>query len=161
MYSWIFLRASPWRSWGCCSPAGYGIAWRSGNRPEYENAAALLEEYSMKRIISFFLCILMTAALLAGCGDRKQRTTWIIAVDGDFSPLCAPMRTARLWAWMWSSWTPSPGIRTSGMSCVLGLGHRHECVHLPPGSGSHGQYRQLSGADRRWLVLFPIAFITA
>ena len=44
----------------------------------------------MKRIISFFLCVLMTAALLAGCGDRKQRTTWIIAVDGDFSPfVCA------------------------------------------------------------------------
>ena len=55
-----------------------------------KNAAALLEEYSMKRIISFFLCVLMTAALLAGCGDRKQRTTWIIAVDGDFSPfVCA------------------------------------------------------------------------
>ena len=44
----------------------------------------------MKRIISFFLCVLMTAALLAGCGDRKHRTTWIIAVDGDFSPfVCA------------------------------------------------------------------------
>ena len=51
-----------------------------------KNAAALLEEYSMKRIISFFLCVLMTAALLAGCGDRKQRTTWIIAEDGEFSP---------------------------------------------------------------------------
>ena len=34
-----------------------------------KNAAALLEEYSMKRIIAFFLCVLMTAALLAGCGD--------------------------------------------------------------------------------------------
>ena len=30
-----------------------------------KNAAALLEEYSMKRVISFFLCVLMTAALLA------------------------------------------------------------------------------------------------
>ena len=55
-----------------------------------KNAAALLEEYSMKRIISFFLCVLMTATLLAGCGDRKHRNTWIIAVDGDFSPfVCA------------------------------------------------------------------------
>lgn len=40
----------------------------------------------MKRIVSFILCVLMTAALLAGCGSRKSHTTWIIAVDGDFSP---------------------------------------------------------------------------
>lgn len=40
----------------------------------------------MKRIVSLILCVLMTAALLTGCGSQKPRTTWVIAVDGDFSP---------------------------------------------------------------------------
>ena len=40
----------------------------------------------MKRIVSLTLCMLMVAALLAGCGSQKPRTTWVIAVDGDFSP---------------------------------------------------------------------------
>lgn len=40
----------------------------------------------MKRIISLLLCVLMAASVLGGCGIRKKHGTWIIAVDGDFSP---------------------------------------------------------------------------
>ena len=43
-----------------------------------------------KRFLALTLALAMTSALLAGCGDRKQRNTWIIAVGGDFSPfVCA------------------------------------------------------------------------
>lgn len=40
----------------------------------------------MKRILSLALCALLTLPLLAGCGIRKSHSTWVIAVDGDFSP---------------------------------------------------------------------------
>lgn len=45
----------------------------------------------MKRILALVLCTLMTVALLAGCGSKKNDDTntdktWVVATDTTFRP---------------------------------------------------------------------------
>ena len=45
----------------------------------------------MKRILALVLCTLMTVALLAGCGSKKNNDTntdktWVVATDTTFRP---------------------------------------------------------------------------
>ena len=50
-----------------------------------------LKKAKMKRILALVLCTLMTVALLAGCGSKKNDDTntdktWVVATDTTFRP---------------------------------------------------------------------------